>query len=250
MTACDDGETEGHAASTALAVSDILMRTPTLPLGVCMRSRTSRSLGTAAVVLTGVLALSACAGGSDAASGGGQKVEGGTIVYAHQQEPACVFGGWIEQAYLSYQVLDNLTSLDENHKVVPWLATSWKQSADGLTWTFDLKKGVKFTDGTPLTAEAVAYNFDYWLKGGNSTALVWLDGYYKDAKAIDDTTLQIDLSRPYPRLADNLSQGYFGIQSQHALETRTKEQNCEAPIGSGAFVVKKWNRGQDIVLTR
>ncbi|WP_285115068.1 ABC transporter substrate-binding protein [Leifsonia sp. fls2-241-R2A-40a] len=215
-----------------------------------MRSRTSRSLGTAAVVLTGVLALSACAGGSDAASGGGQKVEGGTIVYAHQQEPACVFGGWIEQAYLSYQVLDNLTSLDENHKVVPWLATSWKQSADGLTWTFDLKKGVKFTDGTPLTAEAVAYNFDYWLKGGNSTALVWLDGYYKGAKAIDDTTLQIDLSRPYPRLADNLSQGYFGIQSQHALQTRTKEQNCEAPIGSGAFTVDKWNRGQDIILKK
>ncbi|MDN4613900.1 ABC transporter substrate-binding protein [Leifsonia sp. F6_8S_P_1B] len=215
-----------------------------------MRSRTSRTIGAAAVVVAGALALSACAGGSQAATGGGQKVDGGTVVYAHQQEPACVFGGWIEQAYLSYQVLDNLTSLDDDKKVVPWLATSWKQSADGLTWTFDLKKDVEFTDGTPLTAEAVAYNFDYWLKGGNSTALVWLDGYYKDAKAVDEHTLQVDLSRPYPRLADNLSQGYFGIQSQHALETRTKEQNCEAPIGTGAFTVEKWNRGQDIILVK
>lgn len=215
-----------------------------------MRSRVSRSLGVAAVVLAGALALSACAGGSDAATGGGQKVAGGTIVYAHQQEPACVFGGWIEQAYLSYQVLDNLTSLDADHRVVPWLATSWKQSDDGLTWTFDLKKGVTFTDGTPLTAAAVAYNFDYWVKGGNSTAKVWLDGYYTSADAVDDTTLQVHLSRPYPRLADNLTQGYFGIQSQHALETRTKEQNCEAPIGSGAFVVDKWNRGQDIILKK
>ncbi|MEN2739805.1 ABC transporter substrate-binding protein [Microbacterium sp. X-17] len=214
-----------------------------------MRSRSLRTLAGAAVALTGVLALAACAGASDAATGG-QKVDGGTIVYAHQQEPACVFGGWIEQAYLSYQVLDNLTSLDENHKVVPWLATGWKQSSDGLTWTFTLKKGVKFTDGTPLTAAAVAYNFDYWVNGGNSTAKVWLDGYYKDAKAIDDQTLQIDLSRPYPRLADNLTQGYFGIQSQHALQTRTKEQNCEAPIGSGAFTVDKWNRGQDIILKK
>jgi peptide/nickel transport system substrate-binding protein len=214
-----------------------------------MRSRSLRTLAGAAVALTGVLALAACAGPSNAATGG-QKVDGGTIVYAHQQEPACVFGGWIEQAYLSYQVLDNLTSLDENHKVVPWLATAWKQSSDGLTWTFTLKKGVKFTDGTPLTAAAVAYNFDYWVKGGNSTAKVWLGGYYKDAKAIDDQTLQIDLSRPYPRLADNLTQGYFGIQSQHALETRTKEQNCEAPIGSGAFTVDKWNRGQDIILKK
>ncbi|UAJ79821.1 ABC transporter substrate-binding protein [Leifsonia sp. ZF2019] len=214
-----------------------------------MRPRLVRPLGAVAVLTAAALTLSACAGGSDAASGG-QKVTGGTIVYAHQQEPACVFGGWIEQAYLSYQVLDNLTSLDEDHKVVPWLATSWKQSDDGLVWTFDLKKGVKFTDGTPLTAAAVAYNFDYWVKGGNSTAKVWLDGYFADAKAIDDTTLQIDLSRPYPRLADNLTQGYFGIQSQHALETRTQEQNCEAPIGSGAFIVDKWNRGQDIILKK
>ena len=177
-------------------------------------------------------------------------MDGGTIVYAHQQEPACVFGGWIEQAYLSYQVLDNLVSLDANHKVVPWLATSWKPSSDGLTWTFTLKKGVQFTDGTPVTAAAVAYNFDYWLKGGNSTADVWLAGYYKSATAINATTLQVNLLKPYPRLADNLTQAYFGIQSEHALKTRTKDQNCSAPIGSGAFVVKKWNRGQDIILTR
>jgi peptide/nickel transport system substrate-binding protein len=109
---------------------------------------------------------------------------------------------------------------------------------------------VKFTDGTPLTAAAVAYNFDYWVTGGNSTAKAWLDGYYTSAKAVDDQTLQITLSHPYPRLPDNLSQAYFGIQSQHALETRTKEQNCEAPIGSGAFTVEKWNRGQDIILKK
>jgi peptide/nickel transport system substrate-binding protein len=88
------------------------------------------------------------------------------------------------------------------------------------------------------------------VKGGNSTAKVWLDGYYKSAQAIDDLTLQINLSKPYPRLADNLTQAYFGIQSQHALTTRSKEQNCEAPIGSGAFIVDKWNRGQDIILKR
>jgi len=124
-------------------------------------------LAASAVVLTGALLLTACAPAGPSSTG--QRVDGGTIVYAHQQEPACVFGGWIEQAYLSYQVLDNLTSLDAHHRVVPWLAQSWTTSADGLTWTFTLKKGVKFTDGTPVDAAAVAYNFDYWLKGGNST---------------------------------------------------------------------------------
>src|SRR3954447_1931383 len=210
--------------------------------------RISRIPLIAAIAVSG-LALTACAGNA-AASLSGQKVDGGTIVYARQQEPACVFGGWIEQAYLSYQVLDNLTSLDAHHKVVPWLATSWATSDDGLTWTFSLKKGVKFTDGTPVDAAAVAYNFDYWVTGGNSTASVWLGGYYSSAKAIDATTLQVNLSKPYPNRAVNLTQGFFGIQSQHALETRTKEQNCSAPIVSGAFIVKTWNRGQDIILVR
>jgi peptide/nickel transport system substrate-binding protein len=197
--------------------------------------------------LAAIFALTACAG---AAPSTGERVDGGTIVYAHQQEPFCVFGGWIEQAYLSYQVLDNLTSLDENHEVVPWLATEWTTSDDGLTWTFTLKEGVEFTDGSPLTAEVVAYNFDYWVSGGNSTALVWLQDYYSSAEAIDELTVQINLSAPYPRLADNLSQGYFGIQSQVALETRTDEENCAAPIGTGAFIVDHWDRGEEIVLVR
>jgi len=197
--------------------------------------------------LAAILALTACTG---AAPSTGERVDGGRIVYAHQQEPFCVFGGWIEQAYLSYQVLDNLTSLDENHEVVPWLATEWSTSEDGLTWTFTLKEGVEFTDGSPLTAEVVAYNFDHWMSGGNSTAYVWLLDYFESAEAIDDLTVQINLSAPYPRLADNLTQGYFGIQSQEALETRTDEENCAAPIGSGAFIVDHWDRGEEIVLVR
>jgi len=201
----------------------------------------------AAIAIT--LALTACTANPTLTSSG-DRVDGGTIVYAHQQEPACVFGGWIEQAYLSYQIIDNLVSLDENHKVVPWLAETWEESEDGLSWTFTLKPDVKFTDGSPLTAEAVAYNFDYWVGGGNSTASVWLDGYYDSAEAIDELTLKVNLLAPYPRLADNLTQSYFGIQSQEALETRTAEENCEAPIGSGPFIVKEWNRGQNIILTR
>jgi len=212
-----------------------------------MRARRS-VLAVSAIALAGGLLLTACAPSGPSSTG--QRVDGGTIVYAHQQEPACVFGGWIEQAYLSYQVLDNLTSLDAHHRVVPWLARSWATSDDGLTWTFALKKGVRFTDSTPVDAAAVAYNFDYWVTGGNSTAKVWLDGYYASAAAVDSTTLQVKLAKPYPNLAVNLTQGYFGIQSEHALKTRTKDQNCSAPIGSGAFIVKKWTRGQDIVLVR
>ncbi|GAB3616026.1 ABC transporter substrate-binding protein [Okibacterium endophyticum] len=201
--------------------------------------------------LTAMLALTGCAQGAAVQpDADAERVEGGTIVYGHQQEPSCVYGGWIEQAYLSYQVLDNLVSLDENNQVVPWLAEAWSVSDDQLTWTVTLTDGVAFTDGSPLTAETVAYNFDYWAAGGNSTAAVWLGGYYESATAIDDLTLEVQLSAPYPRFAENLSQSYFGIQSQQALETRSDEDNCEKPIGTGAFVVEEWNRGENIVLTR
>lgn len=206
-----------------------------------------RALALLAAGAAASLGLAGCAAGAQTAATG-ERVDGGTIVYAHQQEPACVFGGWIEQAYLSYNVLDSLVSLDEDHEVVPWLAESWSTSEDGLQWTFELKPDVEFTDGSDLTAEVVAYNFDHWLDGGNSTAAAWLGGYYESATAIDDLTVQVTLSKPYPRLAENLTQGYFGIQSKEALETRTDEENCEAPIGSGAFVVDRWDRGQQIVL--
>jgi len=212
---------------------------------------TARTLHPVAALVVGgaMLALAGCAP-SAAAGGGGEPLAGGTIVYAHQQEPACVFGGWIEQAYLSYQVLDSLLSLDEDGTAVPWLAESYAVSDDGLAWTFQLADDVTFTDGTALTAAVVAYNFDYWVAGGNTTAQLWLDGYFDSAEAVDDLTLVVHLSAPYPRLAETLTQGYFGIQSQQALETRSDEENCEAPVGTGAFTVESWSRGSEIVLAR
>src|SRR5690606_25167380 len=129
--------------------------------------RIRRTATTAAVVAAMTAGLAACGGASVADPGAdAQRVEGGTIVYAHQQEPQCLFGGWIEQAYISYQFLDNLFSLDEDGEVVPWLAEGWEVSDDGLTYTLTLQEGVEFTDGTPVDAEAVAYNFDYWARGG------------------------------------------------------------------------------------
>ena len=73
-----------------------------------------RALAALAGAAALAVALTGCAANATTAATG-ERVDGGTIVYAHQQEPACVFGGWIEQAYLSYNVLDSLVSLDENH---------------------------------------------------------------------------------------------------------------------------------------
>jgi peptide/nickel transport system substrate-binding protein len=193
--------------------------------------------------------LAACAGGP--AGGGGTRVEGGTITYAHVQEPPCIFGGWIQQAYISRQVLDGLVTQDTDGSIKPWLATSWTVSPDGLTYTFALKDGVRFTDGTPLDAAAVAFNFDQWETTQlNGTAKVSIDPYFRAAEAVDPTHVAIHLNAPYPQFLTLVSQGYFGIQSPTALRTRTPAENCEKPIGSGAFTVQEWRKGQEVVFKK
>jgi peptide/nickel transport system substrate-binding protein len=206
------------------------------------------------LLLAGAAAAALAAGlagcSAEGSAGGGTRVEGGTIVYGHVQEPPCLYGGWVQQAYLSRQFLDSLVSQTEGGKIVPWLATSWKTSDDQLTWTFTLKEGVKFTDGTPLDAEAVKANFEYWLKeGGNGTVAAYLADYYESGKAVDATTFELKLTKPYSPLLSALSQGYFGIQSPTALK-RGAEANCEAPVGTGPFTVGEWKRGDSVTFLK
>ncbi|GGK04451.1 ABC transporter substrate-binding protein [Pilimelia anulata] len=216
-----------------------------------MTRRTRRSsAGLAALLLLAAGAFAGCSSdGADAA--GGRPGTGGTIVYGHVQEPPCIFGGWIQQAYLSRQVLDGLVTLADDGTVRPWLATAWTVSPDGTKYTFTLKDGVKFTDGTPVDAAAIAWNFDLWEnKGGNSTAKVSIDPYFKAARAVDPTHVEITLSQPYPPFLTLITQGYFGIQSPTAFKSRGEKENCEQPIGSGGFTVAEWKHGQEVVLAK
>jgi peptide/nickel transport system substrate-binding protein len=196
--------------------------------------------------------LSACAadgGGTAAAATGGTQLQGGTIVYGHEQEPPCLYGGWLQEAYIDRNILDSLVTETNSGSIEPWLATSWSISSNGLVYTFHLKPGVKFTDGTALNAQAVAYNFNYWQKGGNSTAQVSMDPYYKSATAVNATTVQVTLNAPFNQLLTMLSQAYFGVQSPTALK-RSAQANCDDPVGSGAFKVQKWIHGQEVILVK
>ncbi len=219
-----------------------------------MKKRTPAvvALAVGSVLTTLLAACSANGGGSTAsAAGTGTPVKGGTIVYAHVQEPPCIFGGWIQQAYISRQVLDGLVTEADDGSIKPWLATSWTTSSDGTTYVFTLKPGVKFTDGTSLDAAAVAWNFDFWENhNGNGTAKVSIDPYYKSAKALDPTHVEIDLTKPFPQFLTLITQGYFGIQSPTAFRKQTTQQNCEDPIGSGAFTVAQWKHGEEVILKR
>jgi peptide/nickel transport system substrate-binding protein len=225
----------------------------------------------AAMALLLALVLSACGGGSSATgSAGGSATasgnvagaeaatvsedtkpkEGGTIYYAHEQETPCLTGGWVQEAFIERQYADELVSQTKTGKIVPWLATSWSTSKDGLTWTFHLKPGVKFTNGEPLDAKAVVKNFEYWSDPSNGNGVApFLHNYYKSSKALGDTTVQVTLTKPYSPLLSSISQGYDGIIAP-ATYAKGAEAICNEPIGSGPWIIDKWTHGQNITFSR
>jgi peptide/nickel transport system substrate-binding protein len=223
-----------------------------------IRTRFARlaAVATSALIASAALAACSASGGASlaanrggASASGGTPVKGGTIVYGGEQEPPCLAGGWVQQAYIDRNILDSLVTEASNGSIKPWLATSWTVSPDGVTYNFTLKPGVKFTDGTPLNAQAVVDNFTFWEKGGNSTAQVSIDPYFKKAVALDATHLEVQLNKPYLPFLTMISQGYFGILSPASLKRSTQSQ-CDDPIGSGAFEVKQWIHGQELILVR
>ncbi|GAA5054682.1 ABC transporter substrate-binding protein [Nocardia callitridis] len=197
-----------------------------------------------ALTLTAMLAVGC---GDDAApsSAATHRVDGGTITYAHYQEPPCLWGGWVQQAYLSRQVFDSLVSYD-NGAIRPWLATSWQTSPDRKAVTFTLRDDVHFTDGTPFDAQAVVANVEFWLKNLGWVSYSFLTG----ADAVDDHTVTLRTSEPNPEIFNELANGHFGIQSPTALSEHTAEQNCLAPVGTGPWIVQEWKRGEGIDFVR
>ncbi|MGY3033764.1 peptide/nickel transport system substrate-binding protein [Bradyrhizobium sp. USDA 4354] len=183
----------------------------------------------------------------------GNVKSGGVIRYGHFQEPACLFGGWVQQWYLQRQYSDNLVARSENGKIVPWLAETWTISEDKRVYTFEIKPNVKFTDGTPLDAQAVADNINGWLSNDpdlrNPTAAPYLSDSFESARAIAPLRLQVTLKVPFQPLLNVFAQSSQGILSPSALK-RGLAVNCENPVGSGPFIVDKWRHGQEVTFRR
>jgi len=208
-------------------------------------------------VLVAVLSLVGC-GHKEPVNGAASKqekpVSGGTLIYATDREPLCLdphSEGDMPQVFIAQQFLDSLVSMDDNGRIGPWLAKSWEVSADGLVYTFHLRDDVRFTDGTPLTAEAVRANLDHMIdpKTQSSTDKNYIVRQYVRTDIIDEHTAAVHLSRPYAAFLEVLSQGFMGIESPTALK-RPEQANCESPVGSGPFKVVRWDRQNQIVLER
>jgi peptide/nickel transport system substrate-binding protein len=218
-----------------------------------MRRNPSVKFALITLVASGTL-VTACGNSSVASSGSSTPVYGGTITYGADREPTCLDPhntGDMPQTYIARQYLDSLVSELPDGTVVPWLATSWTISPNGETYTFSLKHNVKFTDGTPLNAQAVVDNFEQELNPATESSTDWgyLQPYYTSSKALSTYTVRLNLKRPDSPLLDELAQAFFGIESPKAM-ARGLTVNCQSPVGTGPFIVKQWVHGQSITLVR
>lgn len=249
-----------------------------------MRTRWQTVAGGVAVglVLTGCAASDRDAEEGASASGGRD-----TFIFAASSDPASLdpaFASDGESFRIARQIFEGLVGVEPGTAdPAPLLAESWEVSEDGLEYTFTLKEGVTFHDGTDFDAEAVCFNFDRWngftgVLQSESLSYYWqkvnggfaesdvetLDGTgkYESCEAADPGTAVVTLQSPLPELISALSLPAFSMQSPTALEEYdadgvTGEGDAPVlpeyatghPTGTGPFVFESWSPGEEVVLS-
>jgi peptide/nickel transport system substrate-binding protein len=158
------------------------------------------------------------------------------------------------------QLYDTLVAYQPGTSVpIPGLADSWTASADGKTWTFNLRPGLKFHDNTSLDANAVAFNFNRWWDPANPAHIGSFDyfrglfgGFKGDTGcllagigALNATQFQMTLTQALSPLPSMLAVPAFAIASPTAIQAGTL---VTTPVGSGPFVFVEWIPGDHVQL--
>ncbi len=210
-----------------------------------------RRLAAPAIAAVALLALAGCSAGDDPAA---SPEAGGTLVYATgDAEPSCLdphVGGNYPQALIAGQYLESLVSLDESREVIPWLATAWTTSDDGLTWDFTLRDDVVFTDGTPFDATAVKANVEHLQDPETQSSTGYLAvGKVASVEVVSPTLARFHLTAPDSALLESLAQPWTAMESPAGIE-RGMDENCQSPVGTGPFVVDEWVPQDHVSLVR
>ncbi|WP_157001188.1 ABC transporter substrate-binding protein [Agromyces laixinhei] len=215
-------------------------------------SPTARRLGIIGVAVVSTIVLAGCQ--APASETSGEPVSGGTLNYASgDAEPTCLdphVGGNYPQALLAGQFLESLVSRDTSGEIIPWLAESWTESDDGLSWEFTLRDDVAFTDGTPLDAEAVKVNVEHLKDPATQSSTGYLAlGKVDRVDVVSDRVARFVMSAPDSALLESLTQPWLAIESPAGL-ARGMDENCQAPIGTGPFIVDGWVKQDRVSLVR
>ena len=151
---------------------------------------------------------------------------------------------------------EGLTRYTKDYKVEPCLATSWKQMSD-THWRFNLRKGVKFHDGSPFTADDVVFSFGR-IQQKQGTMQIYVTGV-KEIQKIDDHTVDFILSGPVPILLRNIvdfrimSKSWSEKNNSQNVQDYAKKQEIFASRntnGTGPYIIKSWEPDKQIVFTQ
>lgn len=206
-----------------------------------------------ALLLIGVFAITTLLGGC----GGSKKddVAKNTLVFAQGSEPRALdpaYSDDAESSKITFQMYEGLVRYKPGKtEVEPALATEWSVSADGKEWTFKLRKGVKFHDGTPFNAEAVKFSVDRQLEPNRKNDMPYAKFVYEGVKAVqvvDEYTVKFILEKPIAAFLANQAMSHAAfIVSPTAVKKNNGILN-ENPVGTGPYKFVKWEKGQYVEL--
>ncbi|CAI0774916.1 TIGR04028 family ABC transporter substrate-binding protein [Serratia quinivorans] len=183
-------------------------------------------------------------------------VQGGTLVYLEQQAHTNLYppsGGFYPNGGILNQITDKLTYQNpQTLEIEPWIAESWSSNADKTEYTFKLRPGVTFSDGTPLDANAVAKNFDTYGLGNKEKRLPVSEviNNYDHSEVIDPLTVKFYFKHSSPGFLQGTATIGSGLVSLGTLNRSYDELgDARHIIGSGPFVVSGETLGREVSLS-
>lgn len=204
-----------------------------------------------AVVVSGCTASSSgpVTSGTGASGGSGQNLTVAVLQNPDSLDPAAT--GLVSVSEIDSAIFDTLTyRFAGDPKVYPGLAASYSVSTDGMTYTFQLRKDVKFQDGTPFNAAAVKANFDHIADPATkSKSALGALGPYREAQVVSDYEVKVVFSRPNLAFQNEMSQPTFGMSSPTALKKYGSDYSNH-PVGTGPFTFQSYQNGQQVRVTR
>ncbi|HEV8308450.1 MAG TPA: ABC transporter substrate-binding protein [Methylomirabilota bacterium] len=206
-------------------------------------------------ILAGLIALGAAPEPGQAQTGAAGTLVVGLVAEPVNLDPPQVTD--LNSNRVSRRIAETLvTFADESTRVEPNLAESWTISRDGLAYTFKLRKGIQFHDGTPLNAEAVKFSIERQFnpdhpfnKLGKYPFAAYFFGNVKAVEVVSDDTVQFVLKEPRASFLSVLAAGAASIVSPTAVRKHGADYALN-PVGTGPFRYVSWERGQRVVLER
>ena len=142
------------------------------------------------------------------------------------------------------QIFDTLVTVDaETNEIVPQIAESWEQT-DAQTYVFKIRQGIKFHDGSDLTAEDVKFSLD---RARNSAAVSYIVNFIEDVTVDDEYTVTVKTNAPYAPTLRNLAIPFAAIVPKAVVEAN-EDAFILNPVGSGPYCFVEWKQGDHITL--